>query len=122
MIVAGSMLKCESVDQKVDLLIERTSECVRFVQEYMADRTPEQNIGDRFVFGVMFQDFPPCIARLTAMRDQLSRAMFQTWPLQSQRATELRSACLVIYDFHTNIARQVRARGQQARGLDHIYP
>jgi hypothetical protein len=59
--------------------------------------------------------FPPCIARLTALRDQLSRAMFQTWPLQSQRATELRWACLVIYDFHTNIGRQVRARG-----LSHI--
>ncbi len=33
----------ETVDQKTDLLIERMSECVRFVQEYMRYRTADQN-------------------------------------------------------------------------------
>jgi hypothetical protein len=115
MIVADSMVKCESVDQKTDLLIERMSECVRFVQEYMRDRTPEQHIGDRSVFGVMLKDFPPCIARLSALRESLRIARLNKgplkWPLQSQRATELRRACLEIYDFHNNFARQVRERG-----------
>ncbi len=32
----------ESLDQKVDLLIERMSECVRFVREYMQPKLEQQ--------------------------------------------------------------------------------
>jgi hypothetical protein len=40
MSVADSTVhRCKSLDQKVELLIERMSECVRFVREYMQLRT-----------------------------------------------------------------------------------
>ena len=106
--MADSTVRCESVDQKVDLLIERMSECVRFVREYMAGRTPAQNTGDRVVFGVMLRDFPDCIERLMQIREKLSRAVLETWPLQSQRATELRRACGMVYTFHNNSGHNVR--------------
>jgi hypothetical protein len=107
--------KYESVDQKVDLLIDRMSECVRFVKDYMQPRTADQNMGDRVVFGVMLRDFPPCIERLKLIRDKLSRSILETWPLRAQRATELRRACSMIYTFHNNKGYIV-----QALELSHI--
>ena len=53
-----------SLDEKVDLLIERMSECFRLVKEYMESRTPDQQFGDRQVFGVMMRDFPEDIKNL----------------------------------------------------------
>ena len=77
MSVADSTVhRCESLDQKVDLLIERMSECVRFVREYMQPRTENQNMGDRVVFGVMLRDFPPCIDNLRELEGQLRGAFF----------------------------------------------
>ena len=108
MSVADSTVhRCESLEQKVDLLIERMSECVRFVQEYMQARTTDQNMGDRVVFGVMLRDFPPCIERLKLIRDKLSRSILGTWSLKAQRATELRRACSMIYTFHNNSGHNV---------------
>lgn len=98
----------ETVDRKTDLLIERMSECVRFVQEYMRYRTAEQNMGDRVVFGVMLRDFEPCIERLKEIQQKMRRAVLETWPLQMQRATELRRACSMVYTFHNNSGRNVR--------------
>ena len=98
----------ETVDRKTDLLIERMSECVRFVNEYMRYRTPDQNMGDRVVFGVMLRDFPPCIERLMQIREKLIQTVLETWPLQSQRATELRRACGMVYTFHNNSGHNVR--------------
>jgi hypothetical protein len=100
--------KYESVDQKVDLLIDRMSECVRFVKDYMQPRTADQNMGDRVVFGEMLRDFPPCIERLRQIRDKLSRSIVETWPLQSQRATELRRACSMVFTFHNHSHHNVR--------------
>ena len=100
--------RCESVDQKVDLLIERMSECVRFVREYMDPRTPAQNMGDRVVFGVMLRDFPDCIDKLRGLEGQLRGAFFSKWPLQVQRATELGRACGMVYTFHNNSGHNVR--------------
>jgi hypothetical protein len=40
-----------SLDEKVDLLLERMSECLRLVKQYMQSRTADQNRGDRVVFG-----------------------------------------------------------------------
>ena len=41
-----TVARYSSLDKKVELLIERMSECVRFVREYMQDRTPEQQLGE----------------------------------------------------------------------------
>ena len=49
-----------SLDQKVDLMIERMSECVRLVREYMDQNRMtdgQHHPGDRAVFGVMLRDF-----------------------------------------------------------------
>lgn len=90
-----------TVDQKVDLLIERMSECVRLVREYMKDKTPAQNLGNRVVFGEMLRDFPPCIHQLQANRNVLRVAgrSLLAGPLKSERATQLGRACAMIYNF-----------------------
>jgi Zinc finger, C3HC4 type (RING finger) len=94
-----------SLDEKVDLLIERMSECVRFVREYMNQNRMEDgeyHPGDRVVFGEMLRDFSPCIVRLRDCQRKLQTARMMTWPLQSARATELNGACSMIYTFHNN--------------------
>ena len=94
-----------SMDEKVDLLIERMSECVRLVREYMDPRRMEDgqyHLGDKSVFGVMLRDFPPCIERLRKYQERLQTAQMMSWGLKSARATELRNACSMIYTFHNN--------------------
>ena len=101
----STVRKYASLDEKVDLLIERMSECVRLVREYMHQNRMEDgqyHPGDRVVFGVMLRDFPPCIARLQEYQRRLQTARMLKWSLQSQRATDLRKACSMIYIFHNN--------------------
>ncbi len=57
--------------KQVELLIERMSECVRFVREYMQSRTPDKEYGDKQVFGLMLRDFPLCIEKLARIQDEL---------------------------------------------------
>ena len=99
-----------SLDEKVDLLVEGMSECVRFVKEYMESRTTDQQFGDMQVFGVMMRDFPPCIEKLSDIRDQMKEVRMkgglqkapQMWRLKSMRATAVREACAEINTFHQN--------------------
>ena len=93
-----------SMDEKVDLLIERMSECVRLVRGYMDQNMldGQHHPGDRAVFGVMLRDFPPCIGRLRNYQERLQTAQMLSWGLKSARATELGKACDMIYTFHNN--------------------
>ncbi len=91
-----------SLDEKVGLLIERMSECVRLTQEYMKDRTAEEKARDMWSVGKMLRVFPPCIQALRDNEDQLKTAMLTLIPLRSARATLLREACGEICDFYQN--------------------
>jgi len=92
-----------TVDQKVELLIERMSTCVRLVTTYMRDRTPVEHMRDRIMFGEMLRDFVPCIAQLRRNRLSLRLArrslVLISMPLWSERATILERACAMIYYF-----------------------
>jgi hypothetical protein len=92
-----------TVDQKVELLIERMSTCVRLVTAYMRDRTPAEHMRDRIMFGEMLRDFVPCIAQLRRNRLSLRLArrslVLLAMPLWSERATILERACAMIYYF-----------------------
>ncbi len=101
----STVRKYASLDEKVDLLIQRMSECVRLVREYMHQNRMEDgqyHPGDRVVFGVMLRDFPPCIERLQEYQRRLQTAQMLVWGLKSARATELRKTCAMIYTFHNN--------------------
>jgi hypothetical protein len=91
----------KSLDEKVDLLIERMSECVRLAQEYMQNRTAEERVGDMVSFGLMLREFPPCIDKLQKNKDALKGAVL-TWALKSARATILREASGEISTFYQN--------------------
>ena len=90
-----------SLDEKVGLLIERMSECVRLAQEFMKDSTADKR-GDRVSLGEMLRDFPPYIQALRENEDQLKTAVLTLMPLRSARATILREACGVIGRFYQN--------------------
>jgi len=90
-----------SLDEKVDLLIERMSECVRFAQEFMQNRTEDQRKGDMVYFGLMLRWFPDCIYKLRENQENLKRALLP-WSLKSKRATILREACGEIDTFYQN--------------------
>jgi hypothetical protein len=90
-----------SLGEKVDLLIERMSECVRLAQEYMKERTAERR-GDRLSLGEMLRDFPPCIQALRENQEELKKAVLTLIPLRSARVTILRSACSMITTFYQN--------------------
>ncbi len=70
---ARTVRKYASLDEKVELLIERMSECVRFVREYMQSRMSKQQFGDKQVFGLMLRDFPPCIEKLARIQGEIKR-------------------------------------------------
>ena len=91
-----------SLDKKVDLLIERMSECVSFARAHMSKRTEEQQVGDMVSFGRMLRWFPVCTDKLQKNKDALERAVFAILPLRSERATILLEACGEIDTFYQN--------------------
>ena len=102
-----------TVDQKVELLIERMSACVRLVTAYMTGRTPAEHMRDRIMFGEMLRDFVPCIAQLRRNRLSLrlaSRSLaVLALPLRTERATTLERACAMIYNFDNHNWRSAAA-------------
>jgi hypothetical protein len=99
-----------TLDEKVDLLVERMRECVRFVKVYMDSRTSDQKLGDKYTFGVMMKEFPVCIDKLSDIQEQMKgvreRGGIQKaplmWKLKTERATALREACADIHTFYNN--------------------
>jgi hypothetical protein len=102
-----------TVDQKVELLIERMSTCVRLVRAYMTGRTPAQNMRDRIMFGEMLRDFVPCIEQLRrnqrALRLARRSLVVLALPLRTERATTLERACAMIYIFDNHNWRSTAA-------------
>jgi hypothetical protein len=116
----------KKLDEKVDLLIERMSECVRFAREFMGNRTEEQKVGDMVSFGLMLQEFPTCIKKMQKNQEKLKGAVL-TWLLKSERATILREACDYIDLFYDNnrldIGLLVRNEMQNLiRFVQNLYP
>lgn len=101
--VGMKMAKYTSLDEKVDLLVERMSECLRLVNVYMDSRkiAGEYVQADRIVFGEMRRDFPGHIEELSRIQERLKTALV-TWGLKSMRAVALRKACADICHFHQN--------------------
>ena len=100
----NSVQRYETVDEKVDLVIERMSECLRLVLEFMESKKVdgEYHIGYKSLFSMMMKYFPPCIEELSRIQSELKTARLRTWLLRSRRATALGKACDEIYDFHQN--------------------
>ena len=102
-----TVARYSSLDKKVELLIERMSECVRFVREYMQERTPDQQLGDKYVFGLMLRDFPLCIEKLARIQNAFKGVRLRggiqkaplMWKLKTDRATALRETCREINTF-----------------------
>ena len=99
-----------TLDEKVGLLVERMSECVRFVKLYLDSRTADQQLGDKYTFGVMMRDFPGSIANLSDIQEQM-KGVRETggiqkaplmWKLKTERATALGEACGDIHTFYNN--------------------
>ena len=63
---ASNVQRYETVDEKVDLVIERMSECLRLVLEFMESKKVdgEYHIGYKSLFSMMMKYFPPCIEEL----------------------------------------------------------
>ena len=113
----GTVQRYSTLDRKVDLLIERMSEFVRLVNEYMEGHKLDgaYHPGDVAVFGGVRRRFPICIAKLEAQQSSLKvlKSILLKAPIQSERATELGHACEMIYMFHNHNWRLTAAPGMR---------
>jgi hypothetical protein len=72
----STVQRYESLDEKVELLIERMSECLRLVKEYMESiRMPdgEYHYGKKQAFLLMLKEFPVDIENLKANQRELKK-------------------------------------------------
>lgn len=96
----------ESLDEKVELLIERMSECLRLVNEYMESIRMvdgEYHYGRKQPFLLMLKQFPVDIENLKANQRELKRGnLLLVWKLKYERAKILKTACTNINSFHNN--------------------
>jgi hypothetical protein len=94
----STMQRYESLDEKVDLLLERMSICLDLVRNFIQENN---HPGYMLIFGLMIKFFPLRLEKLQDIQSQLKTAHLK-WSLRSKRDTALQEACDTIYQFHNN--------------------
>jgi len=99
----NAVQKYQTLDEKVDLLIERMTFCLDIVTEYREHfKSQDRSDWDDYniIFGEPVRRFPPCIRRLLKNRRKLKKLhFFPPWTVRYQRSLAIHEACRVIEEF-----------------------